>query len=60
MLYTDSVVGSMWELNERTFDKKFKKFVTMCKDFGFNVHLDKYAVMKIDGKAGGMKEINYE
>jgi hypothetical protein len=42
IVYTDDIVT--WELSESTLDKKFQRVVSVCKDFGLNVNLDKYVV----------------
>jgi hypothetical protein len=48
---TDDI--AILELNESTLEKKFQRVVTASKDFGLNVTLDKWVVMKISRKTGG-------
>jgi DUF1009 family protein len=47
----------MWEPNESTLEKKLQRVVTVCKDFGLNVSLDKCVVMKISQNTGCMEKI---
>jgi hypothetical protein len=54
MVYTYSVV--IWEPYECTFEKKFQRVVTLCKDSGLNVSLVKYVFMKISQKTGHGKD----
>jgi hypothetical protein len=45
------------ELTESTLRKKYQRDVSVCKDFGLNVNLDKCMVMKMSQKTGDMEEI---
>jgi hypothetical protein len=51
MVYTDDIV--IWEPKESTLEKKFQKTVTVWKDFGLKVSLDKCVVMKKSQRQGG-------
>jgi hypothetical protein len=54
-VYADDTV--IWEQNESTLEKKFQKVITVCKDFGIKVNLDKCVAMKISRKKGGLENI---
>jgi hypothetical protein len=47
----------IWEPKESTLEQRSKRVFTVCKDYGLNVSLDKYEVMKISHKTVLMKKI---
>jgi hypothetical protein len=56
---TKNYAINRWHGNRMKADQKrnFKEFLTVCKDFGLYVILDKLKVMKIKQKVGGMEKV---